>query len=119
LQRRSGTMTKISYQSAEDDFKKEFDQTFDKSMSEGQIPYALVSKKQADSFQRLVKITRESIRTGSLSGDGRGRDVLFDSTIDIINWQDQMNLVHRVQHKLRWQRHSASKWQAKLKHQLK
>ena len=44
LQRRSGTKTKISYQLAEDDFKKEFDHTFDKkSMSEGQIPYALVS----------------------------------------------------------------------------
>ena len=44
LQRRSGTKTKISYQSAEDDFKKEFDHTFDKkSKIEEQIPYALVS----------------------------------------------------------------------------
>lgn len=57
---------------------------------------------------------------GPLDGDGHGKNALFDSTIDIINcqWQDQMNLIHRVQHKLRWRRRSASKWQSKLKHQL-
>lgn len=57
---------------------------------------------------------------GPLDGDGHGKNALFDSTIDIINcqWQDPMNLIHRVQHKLRWRRRSASKWQSKLKHQL-
>lgn len=54
LQRRSGTETKISYQSAEDNFKKEFDLTFDKkSMSEGQIPYALVSSMFLSRLHRL------------------------------------------------------------------
>ena len=53
LQRRSGTKDKISYQFAEDDFKKELDHTFYKSMSEGQIPYALVSSMFLSRLHRL------------------------------------------------------------------
>ena len=54
LQRRSGTTDKISFQTAEDDFKKEFDHNFDKkSMSEGQIPYALVSSMFLSRLHRL------------------------------------------------------------------
>lgn len=44
MQRRAGMKNKISYKSAEDDFRKEFGHTFDKnSASQGQIRYALVS----------------------------------------------------------------------------
>jgi hypothetical protein len=84
LQRRSGTMTKISYQSAEDDFKKEFDQTFDKSMSEGQIPYALVSSmffvKAAPSLLTSCRKTGRLLSTASQNHKG-------EHTYGLIEWR--------------------------------
>ncbi|KAF8716708.1 hypothetical protein AX14_012230 [Amanita brunnescens Koide BX004] len=69
---------KISYQSAEEDFNKKYGPQFGKnSITKGLIPHVLVSKTQFDTFQRLVQITRESIRTetpGVSSGHGRGSD---------------------------------------------
>ncbi|KAF8711487.1 hypothetical protein AX14_013264 [Amanita brunnescens Koide BX004] len=71
-------MKTISYQSAEDEFNKKYGPQFSKNgITKGLIPHILVSETQLNTLQRLVQITRQSIRTetpGVSSGHGRGSD---------------------------------------------